>query len=140
MSSDRELRALVVASIVWLAGCPISSSDECDIDSQCSSDEVCARDSMCASIDEVRSVTVTWTVGGADANTQTCATHPDLFISFIGRDFSDTLGYTPVPCHIGQFSVDKLPTRYREVELGIEGRGGATKSISATNTATFDLR
>lgn len=130
------------ALVATLAGCPLSSSSggECQLDSDCSGSEVCARDEMCAAASQVRSVTATWTIRGAAASVASCGTHPDLYISFIGNDSGDTLGYAPVPCKNGQFTVDKLPTRFRQVELGVEGGVSDTRTIDASGTAVLDLR
>ena len=40
----------------------------------------------------------------------------------------------------GQFTVDKLPDRFRQVELGVEGGVRDLKTLSADGTATLDLR
>lgn len=138
--SDRM--RLGVLAVTLLAGCPMgggSGSGECLNDRDCASGEVCARDSVCTPASSVREVTTTWTVGGAAASTTTCATHPDLFINFIGRDVGDSLGYAPVPCRIGQFFVDKLPERFRQVEVGVEGGISRTANITSAGTATVDL-
>lgn len=79
---------------------------------------------------------MTWTVNGGDANVQTCASQPDFTLTFLGDDFADELGFTPVPCATGQFFVDRLPKRFHSVELGI---GGPRISISANGTAMGDL-
>jgi len=125
-----------------LAGCPLSNGTggECKIDRDCSSDESCGRDDMCAPPSTLRQVTANWTIGGADANVMSCGTHPDLYIQFIGSDSGDTLGYAPVPCMNGQFTVDKLPTRFRQVELGVEGGVSDRKAINTSGIATLDLR
>jgi hypothetical protein len=45
-----------------------------------------------------------------------------------------------VVCGQGLFHVDKLPKRYQQVELGIEGTSGNALSIDAkTAQAQFDL-
>ena len=95
---------------------------------------------MCAPASSVRPVTTTWTVNGAEANITSCGTKPDLFITFIGRDATDTIGFAPVPCRIGQFLVDKLPDRFREVELGVEGGASQVRAIGSTNSVAIDLR
>ena len=137
------MRSLVTAiALAGLAGCPLSNSSggECQIDRDCSSGDVCARDEMCAAASTVRQVTAVWTIRGADANVTTCAAHPDLYIQFIGNDLSDTLGFSPVPCMNGQFTVDKLPDRFRQVQLGVEGGVHDTRTIDAQGTATLDLQ
>jgi hypothetical protein len=136
--------ALLAAALVSLAGCPQGSSGggggECQTDPECGDSEVCARDHMCTSASSVREVTTTWTIRGAEANTTSCAAHPDLFISFIGRDSGDTLGFAPVPCRNGRFPIDKLPERFRQVELGVEGGPFEIQPISAAGTVAIDLR
>ena len=138
----QTLRAFVAATfLASLAACPMSGSGgACQIDSDCSGSEVCARDEMCAASSTVRQVTASWTIRGATANVTSCSPHPDLYIQFIGSDSGDTLGFSPVPCMTGQFTVDKLPDRFRQVELGVEGGVRDLKTLSADGTATLDLR
>jgi hypothetical protein len=133
--------ALLVVAVVSLGGCP-TSGGECHRDPDCGSGEVCARDQMCAASDSVRAVVTTWTVQGAEANVTTCASHPDLLINFVGRDPGDILGFVPVPCKLGQFTIDKLPDRFSQVELGADDGFGAEvrATIGSTNTVAIDLR
>jgi len=142
MSSDLTLRSLLLGlTLIGLTGCPISNSGgECQLDGDCSGGEVCARDEMCAATSTIREVTATWTIRGTDANVTSCGTTADLYIQFIGNDSGDTLGFSPVPCKNGQFTVDKLPTRFRQVELGVEGGARDTRTINASGMAALDLR
>ncbi len=133
------LTTTLLGLLVTVAGCPNPTGGECEIDSDCASSDVCARDHMCTDAASVRAVTATWTIRGAEANTVTCASHPDLYIQFIGNDFGDTLGFAPVPCRAGQFSVDKLPVRFKQVELGVEGGTSAVRTLNAAGTAALDL-
>jgi hypothetical protein len=94
---------------------------------------------MCAAPSTVRSVLTTWTIRGMDATDTTCASHPDLFIKFIGGDFNDSFGYAPVPCNLGQFTMDKLPDRYSEVELGVDNGASSTQRITSQNSAAINL-
>lgn len=139
------MRSILVTMLVTtllgsLAGCPNGTGGECEIDSDCGSGDVCARDHMCTDLSSVRSVTATWTIRGAEATTVTCGANPDLYIQFIGDSFSDTLGFAPVPCKLGQFSVDKLPIRFRQVELGVDGGTSDVRTLNAAGTAALDLR
>jgi hypothetical protein len=135
------MRTILAATLLAsLAGCPNPTGSECEIDNDCGGGDVCARDHMCTAEDAVRAVTATWTIRGADANATTCGTHPDLYISFIGNDFGDTLGFAPVPCKLGQFSVDKLPVRFKQVELGVDGGTSDVRALNAAGTAALDLR
>jgi len=133
---------LAVTFLASLAACPLtnSSGGECQLDKDCSGSELCARDEMCAPASTIREVTATWTIRGAAADVTTCASHPDLYIQFIGNDSGDTLGFAPVPCKVGQFIVDKLPDRFRQVELGVEGGVSDTRTINAAGMAALDLR
>lgn len=106
------------------------------MDSQCG-DEVCARSGECLPKSSVRAVSVKWTVNGAAADATACTANPDLFIQFDGRDFGDTLRFAPVPCSEGSFYVDKLPTRYVHVVLGVSG--GATTGAPLAATTQLDL-
>jgi len=130
-----------IALLVLLTGCPLSNGGdgECKRDEDCGGSEVCARDSSCALPADIRQVDVTWTIRGAAASVMTCGAFPDLYLSFIGNDSSDTLGFSPVPCRIGQFTIDKLPTRFRQVELGVEGGTRDFAPISTAGTAALDL-
>ncbi|HEX7843073.1 MAG TPA: hypothetical protein VF469_36620 [Kofleriaceae bacterium] len=125
-----------------LAGCSLTSAGtggECVSDSQCG-DDVCARGGECTARTNVRDVMVKWTVGGAAASAATCSSHPDLFLQFDGPDYGDTIRFAPVTCVQGLFNVDKLPTRYQQVEIGDEGAAGYMQPIDArTAQAQFDL-
>ncbi|MFN0253721.1 MAG: hypothetical protein ACKV2T_43030 [Kofleriaceae bacterium] len=107
------------------------------MNSECASGEVCGRDKACADPSEVREVTVTWTVNGMQASSASCAQSPEFTLTFLADDFGDEVAFTPVPCQIGQFFVDRLPRRFHTVELGT---GGSRVPISGSGTATGDLR
>ena len=130
----------VLLLLLPLAGCPIDAPTgaACTTDGDCSGD-VCTRDGLCTAPADVRAVKITWTVSGMAASAQSCTGKADLFVQFDGDSALDYLGFAPVPCAQGVFSVDKLPTRYRTVELGIDGGVGDRASIDASNTAHFDL-
>jgi hypothetical protein len=136
MSSEAARAAL---ALLLIAGCPGGSDGECTIDAHCRDGEVCARDGSCAAPSEVRAVRTTWTVRGQPASATTCASHPDLFINFLGPGPGDTIAYSPVPCAIGQFTMDKLPLRFRQVELGPEGGPTRMVAIPTTDVVTIDL-
>src|SRR5688572_12750359 len=109
----------VALLLIPLTACAIQGG-ECDIDDHCGSSEVCGRDHACTSPSNVRVVTARWTIDGVPANEAPACTGRDLYIDFLGLDRDDTLGFRPVPCAVGQFSVDKLPLRFESVELGAE--------------------
>lgn len=135
------MRTILAATLLAsLAGCPTSTGAECELDKDCGGGDVCARDHMCTAASSVRAVMATWTIRGAEASTTTCGTQQDLYITFIGDDFNDTLGFAPVPCKLGQFGVDKLPIRFKQVELGVEGGTSDVRTLDAAGFAALDLR
>jgi hypothetical protein len=134
---SRVRSATIVFATALLAGCPNSSGD-CQVDSDCGSD-VCARTGECLPASDVRTVRTTWTIRGMPANAQTCAASPDLYIQFDGPVLNDTWGYEPVPCMAGLFTALKLPSRFAEVELGVNGGVRSTTIIDGSGNATFNL-
>jgi hypothetical protein len=81
---------------------------------------VCARDGECLLASQVHIIHVTWTLQGAAASAMTCASSPDLEIDFTDAS-GEQLGFAPVPCAEGKFTIDKMPTWYTSVSLGLEG-------------------
>ncbi|MGE0868191.1 MAG: hypothetical protein AB7P03_06510 [Kofleriaceae bacterium] len=128
---------LAMTLLVAVASCAPSPGSECHRDSQCSDDEVCARDDRCWLTSSVRTAEVTWTVHGMPANTVSCGSFQDLFIEFYSG--SEDIGYAPVPCRIGKFTVLNLPEPYDEVELGVDGGWTTSGWIDAQGAASFDL-
>jgi hypothetical protein len=117
------------------SGHPVSG---CRSDADCGS-ELCARDAACYPAAEIRAVHALWTIAGAAASTTTCSHEPDLYIAFLGRS-GEQLGYAPVPCRTGRFTVDKLPIAYVQVELGQNNSGnGITAEIATSGEANLDL-
>lgn len=135
------MRLALVPVLACLAGCPLAgNTSECQFDTDCGGDKVCGRDSQCHLSSEVRAVRAVWTLSGQKADATTCAATPDLYIQFQSAQDGDTLGYAPVPCYAGQFSMDKLPNRFTRVELGIDnGDGRQFADIDSDGIAAFDL-
>jgi hypothetical protein len=101
---------------------------------------VCARDGECLPASSVRFIHVNWTLHGQPAGGAICQSSPDLLIEFYSAGNTDQLGYAPVPCAEGKFTVDKLPTWYTRVELGRDSDVGTSAPIDAsTGNATIDL-
>ena len=137
------MRSLAALSLVLLAACPPtggggSDGDDCFVDEECATGEVCARDDLCWPAADVRPVETTWTVRGQPASETTCARYPELYIEFDGS-VRDELGFSPVPCAIGRFTVDKLPRAFTRVELGAEGGPWKATTISLSGDAQIDL-
>lgn len=125
--------------VLLLAACPSSSSQkQCTTDADCGT-EVCARDGECLPSSEVRLVKLSWTIRGSAASPTTCAQSPSFYVQFDSIDVNDSFGYEPVPCDQGQFTVDKLPRRYVQAEMGIGNRFLDAQPIDAMGQATFDL-
>ena len=128
-----------VAILALLAGCPAQGTPQCTVDTDCGGNgEVCARDGECLPADEVQMVKVSWTIGGAAADATTCAPFPSFYLEFDGSMFEDTFGYEPVPCVQGQFTIDKLPTRFVQVDIGVQGQWTDTTQIES-GAASFDI-
>jgi len=134
------MRLALVALLVPLAGCPRQSDGVCDEDVDCDAPLVCARgDHLCVSESEVRFTRTEWTINGAPASIATCV-GVTLYIQFQSDLFEDDFGFAPVPCETGVFTVDKLPVRYRAVELGVDGGGPRDRaSFDADGVALLDL-
>ena len=138
--------AVASAGLIWACTGPGGTSDggggggggpTC-IDSQCAPN-VCARDGECLPASEVQSVRVTWTVNGSQANGSNCANIPDLYLQFFSGP-EDGVGFAPVPCAEGNFSVDKLPSRFTNVEIGIDnGAALGDTTFDGSGNASFNL-
>jgi hypothetical protein len=137
---------------VCLAGCVIQQPSEPFPDEPppgpqtecrrtCDSDEVCARDHNCYPPTRVRQVRADWTIRGQPASETSCTGLPSLYIRYEGPD--DSLGYSPVPCTLGRFNIDKLPDDFTHAELGFDAGedrfGGVTMPIGAEGVVVFDL-
>jgi hypothetical protein len=112
----------------------------CTADTDCSTGQVCARTGECLATSEVYTVHVTWTLLGQPASQTSCASSPDLAIYFNAPN-NGYWGYAPVPCAEGKFTVDKLPTWFNEVQLGLDNSNDGTYGTidQATGLVTIDL-
>jgi hypothetical protein len=113
----------------------------CRADSACSGGQLCARNGVCLPPSAIHAVHVTWTLSGAPASAATCEASPDLQIWFYTSN-DTSLGYAPVPCSQGKFTVDKLPVSYVRVNLARSHKtsDGKTATIDpATGEAAIDL-
>jgi hypothetical protein len=137
------MRAALPLLMLSLAACPglNNGGSECAVDSDCGGD-ICARDHACHPASEVRGVLTQWTIRGQPANDISCAGAQSLYIRFESTS-DDSLGFAPVPCNLGQFNIDKLPTRFGRVELGVdEGdvrHSAVTRAIDSEGRAQIDL-
>lgn len=133
------MRALVLALFTLACACD-NTGDACSKDSDCSGGDVCARDEACWPSNEVRSVKLTWTIGGSAVGSDSCAAYPLFFVDF--WSYNEEFGFAPVPCIAGEFPIDKLPTVYTETEIGNDGSGAffdLSSSIDSNGSASFDL-
>jgi hypothetical protein len=136
------MRAVALFAIVVIALWGCGAGDECRATgdgNDCPGDQVCARSSECLPPEQIRSVHVNWTVRGQAASATTCAPAMSLYLLFFSSDPNDTFGYEPVPCVAGLFTIDKLPIRFTNVEIGKDGGFNTSKPISAAGLVTFDL-
>ena len=120
---------------------PIGPGGSCQADRQCSGGQLCARTSQCYAPSQIRAVHVTWTLDGLPASATTCSSAESLDIYFRGdRSLGERIGYSPVPCSSGKFSIDKLPIWYTQVELGGGDVARETAQLDGvTGEATLDL-
>ena len=147
------MRALLA---ILLVGCTWSSSSDgddddaprpsrpttgqaCRGDSACSSGELCARTGTCLPVTQIRVVHVLWTIGGAQADAATCTPAPDFTLGFRTSEGEGRLSYSPVPCELGKFTVDKLPTNYTQVRLTHKSETETANVDVETGDAVFDL-
>jgi len=139
------MRTALALALALLPCCPASHDGQMfEADSECGGD-ICARDGECIAASEVRQVKITWTINGMTANATNCGAEQDLYLQFDAPDPGDTFGFAPVPCMQGQFTIDRLPKRFDEVELGAENGQPyvgfqQAAPIDANDTASFDLR
>jgi hypothetical protein len=111
----------------------------CNSDADCGTGNICARDFSCIPPSEAYVAHISWTIGGKQATTATCASLPDLDLQFMTTD-QYYFGFSPIACDQGKFTIDKLPTWYVETSIGPEGDRGTTARIDpTTGVATLDL-
>ena len=134
------MRSLLVIALGVLASCDNTASigDPCAQDSDCASN-VCARTDVCASQDGVCAVRVTWTIRGAAPTAAACTAYDPFELDFEGFD-GNFVGFVPVPCMAGLFSIDKLPVDLDRVLLGTENSSNAVSAtIDVNGNAAIDL-
>lgn len=140
-ATNWDMRFVAFALLACLSGCslsPTDSSSECTTDAQCG-DDVCARTGECLPKSAVRSVKIDWTIAGSAPAATACTDHTDLYLQFDGAEYGDAVRFVPVSCAQGSFFVDKLPTRYQQVEMGVEGVGGGDAATIDPSTARAHL-
>jgi hypothetical protein len=129
------LAGIAVLLLMGSAGCP--GDKACEVDDDCGGD-VCARSHECLPASQVRRVQVRWTIRGAEASAATCEAVEPLTIQFVATR-EDSLKYEPLACAAGLFTIDKMPSRMRTVE--IDGpRASAASGIPADGQVLMDLR
>jgi hypothetical protein len=113
----------------------------CHSDAECTGGTVCARAGGCTAPADIRAVHINWTVNGKPASTAACDTRQSLEIDFsTGSDSNAHLGYAPVPCAEGKFTIDKLPMYFNFVQLGERRSLWRSAAIDAvTGEAALDL-
>lgn len=142
----RGLLVMLLVSCTISRGGPDELDDSptpggCRSDSGCSGGNVCARTGVCLPPSQVRAAHVMWVVNGKTADSITCSPHPDLRLDIHAATGGAPLGYTPVPCSAGKFSIDKLPTTFDRVDLGPthDSDGWRSGTLDASGELTLDL-
>lgn len=125
-------------AVIALAACGEPAGGPCHADSDCSSGEVCARDEECDAASDLRMVKVTWTISGMPVTATACAGFATFFLEFDGPGYGDSFEFEPVPCAEGQFTIDKIPSRFMQVAIGTDN-GFFPAPIGADGTAAIDL-
>lgn len=82
-------------------------------------------------------VQVRWTVRGEAASAATCGPVEPLGIHFQSTA-DDVLTFEPLVCTAGLFTIDKLPTRMKQVR--ITGSASAAAGIPLSGQVQVDLR
>ncbi|MBP9208474.1 MAG: hypothetical protein KBG28_31185 [Kofleriaceae bacterium] len=121
------MRWFTLVPIAALAACFPSGPSSCEDDVDCGGDQVCARSRECLGPTEVRPLVVTWTFAGQD-NAAACAEVDTLGVTFRVPGTVDELGFAPLICAGGRFSIDKLPARFAEAEL-VTARGDLVTGV-----------
>jgi hypothetical protein len=117
--------------------CATCAKDE-DCGSASQPGEVCASDATCWPPNELRTVTVNWTIGGQPANVTTCSALPnELTVEFwIFGGANDTFSFfSPVvPCTAGTVVKNRVPPGYTNFWLV-----GDNQTLAQTSTCEDDF-
>lgn len=112
----------------------------CEIDAQCGAG-VCARTGECTTYEDVRVAHLYWTIATKPVNATSCANGPDIVVELktvpeVGQ--GEVAEFGPVACTLGQFTIDKLPSKYWFA--GVRNReAGMAVPFDETWTARLDL-
>jgi len=120
---------------------PQPGQNGCRKDADCGTGSglVCARDFACVNASDVYTAHISWTIHGALASAQTCASLPGLDLQFFTSD-DYFFGYSPIACDQGKFTITKLPTWYMKVSIHPAGdQGTFTRIDPTTGDAAVDL-
>lgn len=106
----------------------------------CSSGFECTRTGDCLPPSQIRAIHLQWTIQGQPASEDTCAPAPLFYVNFFSSFTGEQVGFAPVPCKEGKFTIDKFNTDYDNSEIGINDGGTlAQLPIDANGTSLFDL-
>jgi hypothetical protein len=89
----------------------VIASNSCSDDAPCPSGEACSRLGQCYPPEQLRYVSVNWTMNGMPASADTCASLPTFTLALSDAGAAP-LAWAPVPCAEGKFTVDKMPIWY----------------------------
>jgi hypothetical protein len=127
-----------LAALAALAACA-PPSGECHVDSECDG-YTCANTNECLSADDVRRVSIAWTVNGLPASPAQCVPSPTFTLMIVDSATGEYKAWAPVDCALGLFVFDKLPTRFDTAELMGDGGFGTFGPIADDGNAMLNIR
>jgi hypothetical protein len=140
MRARALLASCLIASPLAAACYSRDRGGYCTRDDDCGGD-VCAHTHECLPADQVHSVVIRWTIGGAAASAATCAGIAHLDVGYqVGADDRNRLLFSPVACEEGFFPNDKWPIDYdTAVVFALSGSGSTFQSAPIPSDAMADV-
>jgi hypothetical protein len=137
------MRIRLFALVLAAGGC--NGPTTCMIDSDCSG-QVCGADGQCYGETDVRSVTLTWTVGLAPPTATNCARFGGFAAEFSEQmcdeaedETAGPLIDTTLTCTDGTAVVANVPMTYTWAVVGAQGNFCQDQSIPTSNALSFDI-
>lgn len=113
----------------------------CENDTVCGGSSVCANTGECLPATAVHSVFIAWTVYGAAADEQTCASIPELRVTFENyQSTTDNVTYRPVLCAQGQINFTRIPVRFDGINVTAHDQTGRVLDNSRAPLPGGDVR
>ncbi len=122
-----RLAALGLALGLGACSAPSGGGAYCNQDFDCSGGDVCAHTHECLAPDQVHSVVIRWTIGGAAPDATTCNGISQLEVGYqIGFDPSTAEVFAPVACAEASFPNDKWPIAFDTAVVIADAPGNQT--------------